>query len=217
MNTRFLLVIALICFGSVANATIRYVSQNPGSAPYSTIATAFSAAVTGDTIVLGPGSYVENHANTSKRIHMIGAGWDVCTWQGYIQMHNPASTGSVFEGIRFIGSGSHSLHTLSNTDSLTIRRCLFGAQAGYIPLYFAAGKAFVSDCVLNNASNHCSYIQTGANGNVVFRNVVFNATTVNTGWNAINGPNGGTIEVYNCVFLNFTTAFNVTGVPQVIA
>lgn len=213
---RILTVCSLLFAAVAANATIRYVSPNPGSAPFTTFSTAYNAAVTGDTIVLGPGSYVEPFGMTNKRVHVIGAGWDVCSWQGYIQIYNPASTGTVMEGIRFIGSGSHNINTISNVDSLTFRRCLFNAQAGYVPLYLTAGKTFVNDCVLNASTNHCVYLQTSANGNVVFRNTVFNMTTPVNGYYAISGSNGGTVEIYNSAFLNFVSAFNVTGVPQVI-
>lgn len=214
---RILTVCTLLATALVAQATIRYVSPNPGSAPYTTITAALADALSGDSIVLGPGNYVENIGNPSKRIHFIGAGWDVCTWSGYIQTYTANATGTVFEGIRFTGGGYYTIYNHSNVDSITIRRCDVGATPGWMPFYLSSGKTFINDCVLHSTSNHCIYVpsETGAS-NTVIRNSVFSCVTPHPGYNAISGANAGTIELYNCVFLNFTIPFNVTGVPQVI-
>jgi len=210
------LLIAALCCVSLANATIRYVSPNPGSAPYATITAAHTAAVTGDTIVVGPGNYPEALAVTAKKVHLIGAGWDICTWQGYLQFHNAFANGSAVEGFRFTAAGSHSVYCVTNVDSITVRRCFITPSASLMSVYAAAGRMYVSDCVLNSSSNAAFYIQNNANGNIVVRNTVFNCITPNNAYTAITGINNGTVEIYNCAFLNFTRQFDLTGVPQVI-
>jgi len=213
---RILTVCSLLFAAVAANATILYVSPNPGSAPYSTIATAYNAALTGDTIVLGPGTYTESFGIAGKRLHIIGAGWDVCTWNGYLSIYYAASTGTVIEGIRFPAGGYYTLYPYSDVDSVTIRRCNVSCTPGYMPLYLNCGKVFVNDCVLSAVNSSCAYVGNIANGNVVFRNTVFNLTTPAPSYSALTGPNGATVEIYNCTFLNFSTQFNITGVPQVI-
>lgn len=210
------LLIVVICCVSLANATIRYVSPNPGSAPYSTIAAAHVAAVNGDTIVVGPGNYPEALAVTSKKVHLIGAGWDVCNWQGYLQFHNAAANGSAVEGFRFTPAGSHSIYCLTNVDSVTVRRCFITPSASLMSIYATAGRMYINDCVLNSASNAAFYIQNSAGGNIVVRNTVFNCVTPNNAYTAMAGPHNGTVEIYNSVFLNFVRQFDLTGVPQVI-
>ncbi len=210
------LIAALLSTAAISHATIRFVSPNPGSAPFTSIATAYNTAVSGDTIVLGPGTYTESFGIAGKKIHFIGAGWDVCTWNGYVSIYYAGSTGTVFEGIRFPGGGYFTIYPYSDVDSVTVRRCNVSGASGYSPLYLNAGKVFVSDCVLSAVYNSCAYIGTLANGNVIFRNTVFNLTTPSTAYSSMYGPNGATVEIYNCVFLNFSTIFNVTGIPQVI-
>lgn len=213
---RFVLVCAFLLTCALAQATIRYVSPNPGSAPYSTVTAAFGAAVTGDTIVLGPGAYNESLNNTSKRIHFIGAGWDVCTWTGVFQFYTAGANGCVFEGIHFLGAGYYTFYNHSGVDSLTYRRCNISAFPGWLPLYLASGKTFINDCVLHANSSHAIYMAATTSGNTVIRNTVFNCMVPSVNNNALNGPNNGTVELYNCVFLNFVKPFEVIGVPQVI-
>jgi len=212
-----LLRLTLLCFilaAGVAQASIRYVSPNPGSAPYSTIAAAYGAAVNGDTIVVGPGNYPEALAVTSKKVHLIGAGWDVCTWQGYLQFHNAFANGSAVEGFRFTPAGSHSVYCLTLVDSITVRRCFITPSASLMSVYSQAGRIYINDCVLNSTSNAAVYFNTG--GGMVVRNTVFNCITPNNAYTAMAGPHTGTVEIYNSVFLNFTRQFDLTGIPQVI-
>lgn len=211
---RLVLLSALLAIASNAFATIRFVSPNPGSAPHSTITQAWSAAATGDTIVIGPGNYSENLNPNGKRIHFIGAGWDVCTWTGVFQVNGSAASGTTFEGIRFLGGGYYTFYNHSSVDSVTYRRCNILSIAGYVPLYLASGRTYVTDCVLHSNGGQAVYMTS--NGNMVFRNTVFNCITQSVNNNALNGPNGGTVEIYNCVFLNFVKPFEVTGIPQVI-
>lgn len=217
MNIRFLLFSALVCLlATSASATIRYVSLNPGSAPYSSIYAAFVAASTGDTIVLGPGAYNESFNIYDKRVHFIGAGWDVCTWAGTFQVYTSSATGTTYEGIRFLGGGYYTFYNHTSVDSLTYRRCDIASFVGWLPLYAASGKTFINDCVLHASSSYAIYVINNPGDNLVIRNTVFNCATPYVGYHAFYGTNNGTIELYNCVFLNFTQPFNLNGVPQVI-
>lgn len=214
--SRTLFFAAIMLFALTAHSAILYVSPNPGSAPYTTVTAAFGAAATGDTIVLGPGAYNENFNNFSKRIHIIGAGWDVCTWTGVCQFGTTNASRSVIEGIRFLGGGYYTFYNHTSVDSLTYRRCNIYALPGWMPFYLAAGKTFFTDCVLHSNSNHVLYFESAISGNAVIRNTVFNCLVPSVNNNALNGSNAGTIEIYNCVFLNFVKPFQLTGVPQVI-
>ncbi len=209
-------VVCLAVWGTCAFATIRYVSGNPGSAPYSTINAAFSAATSGDTIVVGPGNYSEILGNTVKRLHLIGAGWDVCNWVAYIHLGGTLVNGSVVEGFKINPLNSYSVYTYSGADSITIRRCNITPVNGYMPFYVAAGELFVNDCVINAQGNHAMFFQNDANASTVVRNSVFNSLTGSPAHTALSGTNNGTVELYNCVFTNWVQPFALTGVPQVI-
>jgi hypothetical protein len=213
-----LVVLSLVAAAQFCAAAIKFVSPNPGSAPYTTISAAYSAALTGDTIVIGPGAYTENLNFAYKRVHVIGAGWDQCTLTGVYQVYGATSTQSTFEGIRFLGAGYYTFYNHTSADSLTFRRCNISAATGWSTFYLSAGKTFVTDCVLHSNAGNVFYMEAGTSGNLVARNCVFTLSyvTPHPSYNAFYGVNAGTVEIYNCVFLNYVKPFALTGIPQVI-
>ncbi|MCB1058981.1 MAG: hypothetical protein KDB65_02005 [Calditrichaeota bacterium] len=219
MKLSKLLWVAVMVISSIqiSFATILFVSENPGSAPYSTIVAAYNVSATGDTIVVGPGNYTANLQINNRNLHIIGAGWDVCTWNGYCHTFNSGASGTTIEGFQFVGSGpTHTLYSYTNADSVTFRRCYVTSQSGYHAVYCAAGRVYITDCALVGNNSSCVNVTTAVDGNVVARNCVFSVNNANNSRYSFVGTNNGTIELYNNVFVNFINAFSVTGVPQVI-
>ncbi len=222
------LIALIVVGGSSANATLRYVSQT-GAGSYTLPSTAFTAAVVGDTILIGPGYYVE--ANTiviNKRCVWIGAGWDqtnIYLSGALINFNNTAGSGTSFEGFR-VSSSSSSVCMYSatnNVDSVSARRCLFVGGAGQPTVSWTSssgGRLYLEDCIAINNYVYANAIEGPRSGGVI-RNCVLvsNTTVVNgNGW-AIGTSNAftGTLEVYNCTFLNWDDIFNcVAGSPAAV-
>lgn len=212
----------MLVFGWMATsalATIRTVSPNPGSAQFQTLNAAYSAAVNGDTIVVGPGTYNEQISPHAKRLHWIGAGWDVCT-MGHPGSHGfnltAGSNRSIFEGFR-IAPAVYPIYVNNGVDSITVRRCLIiGSGASGIVHEF--GKLTIEDCILHETggAQNLQLLNSALTGNIVIRNTVFSHAITSGSYFAIQGNNGGVIELYNCVFLNHRNPFSITGIPQVI-
>lgn len=129
----FMQIIGTLCmffFTSLAIAETLVVDQS-GAGDYITIQEAINEASEGDTIQIGPGTYLE-HLNVKKNVSLIGAGpnftWlnsaskpDDNTVSGiYI---NKALSGTI-SGMR-ITANSHGIHFLVGGGSLTIRNCIF--------------------------------------------------------------------------------------------
>ncbi len=72
MKTLIGFTIALLCLTLTASATIRYVSAY-GGGQYTTLSAAYTAAVSGDTILIGPGTYSESSIASTKRLAWVGA------------------------------------------------------------------------------------------------------------------------------------------------
>lgn len=212
------LVATLIAVG-MAHATIRTVSPNPGSAQYLTLSTAYNAAVNGDTIVVGPGTYAEQITPHVKRLHWIGAGWDVCNWGhpgGYAANLGIGSSRTIIEGFR-LAAGFYPVYINNSVDSITVRRC-FLTTNGAPCIGHEFGKLTIEDCVLHEfgGAHNLAILTNALTGNIVIRNTVFSHTLTSGSYFAIAGINGGVIEIYNCVFVNHRNPFSITGIPQVI-
>jgi hypothetical protein len=211
-------IIAILFVVGISSATIRTVSPNPGSAQYQTLNTAYTAAVIGDTIVVGPGTYGEIVSST-KRLHWIGAGWDVCNWS-HPGTHSldifSGGTGTIVEGFR-MAPATYPIYLRNPTDSITVRRCLLVAT-GAPCIGHEFGRLTIEDCVLHStvALSNLQLLNSALTTNVVIRNTVFSIATPTGSTFAITGVNGGVVEIYNCTFLNQRNPFNISGIPQVI-
>ncbi len=209
-----LLALMLVLVGS-ASATIRYVSAS-GAGTYTTINSAVTAAVSGDTLLIGPGSFSVaaqiNEAN--KRYVVIGAGWDqtliTMTQEWYLNGANRSS----FEG--FYCNTSTFFGTSSAVDSSTFRRCRFNSTVTATPIlsWSSARSLTVEDCIFT-----ASYTTNGtgqitiANSNfpTTIRNTVFANSGTNTLTKALYGTStSGTVELYNCVFLGFSAPLTLS-------
>ena len=207
-----------------AHATIRYLSLT-GAGSYSTITAAYGAAVAGDTVLVGPGIWNENPPTFDKRLTWIGAGWDQTVWNGIGNAFfvGSNSDGSSFEGIRFqTGSSGYVIQASGTADSLSFRRCIIEKPVGSTaagPIYFTnvACRLYMEDCVIMGNVNGYSVLNM-PNAATLWRNCVF--AMVGTSNNPLfdGSATSGTTELYNCVFLNIRTLFNLpTGAQPVIA
>lgn len=199
-------------------ATIRYVSAQ-GVGQYTTMEAAGTAAVSGDTILVGPGSYFPpiglNFAN--KRLIWIGAGWDQTTVQlgGQIWYFNGTANRTSIEGINIQQTTlNYAIVITNNADSCSVRRSII--TSGYDNIRVGAGNAgrgvTVEDCILLLTNNTSAPSVTLTDGNYpsVFRNCVFahnNGITNSVTFSG--GAASGTLEIYNCVFLNQRVLFGL--------
>lgn len=211
----------MLILGSSANATLRYVSQT-GAGTYTLPSAAHTAAVTGDTILIGPGTYIEvNSILATKRLTWIGAGWDQTLIYGYanagvIQFNAVAATGSTFEGLRLIGGGPGQAgfyNSFASCDSITARRCMFngGINTNAITWIATNGRLYLEDCVVIHNYQFVNGIEGPRSGGMLRNCVVASSVTPSPGssWAIGSGTAAtGPLEVYNTVFLNWNTVFN---------
>lgn len=229
MKTKTILsALAIFLLALQANATIRYVSST-GAGTFTLPSAAHTAAVAGDTVLIGPGSYTEpGTLLVTKRLTWIGAGWDVTTinFSGGIhwQFNNATATGSTFEGIRInaFGSSIAFYNPTLNCDSITARRCMFVGGTSNTTVNFdnTGGRLYLEDCVVIMNYQFVNAILGPRSGGVIRNCVIAASVTPSEGnsWAVGSGTAlSGVLEVYNTVFLNWDFVFNiVTGSPAAV-
>ncbi len=211
----------MLLLGNSANATVRYVSQT-GAGTFTLPSAAHTAAVTGDTILVGPGTYIElSSVVITKRLTWIGAGWDQTLIYGYgnsgtFQFNATAATGSTVEGMRLNGGGASQAgiaNIVANCDSITLRRCLIvgGINTNAVNWPGAGGRLYLEDCVIIHNYQFVNAIEGPRAGGLLRNCVVASAVTPSpaNSW-AIGSATAATgpLEVYNTVFLNWNVVFN---------
>jgi hypothetical protein len=220
MKILVVLTVALLIVSLPAEATVRYVSAY-GGGDYTTLSAAYSAAVSGDTILIGPGTYSEGVITSSKRLAWVGAGWDqtLVTFTSYFRIQNATATGSLIEGMRIEAGGNYGLHLYNSVDSVTVRRCFLKGTSVYgVVIEAVGGRLDVEDCIVVQTGTYYAAVHT-PNAPSLFRGCVFAyaATTTRPCFENTSGS-AGTLEIYNCVFLNWGQIFNLTsGAQPVIA
>jgi len=210
---------ALMLFVSSASfATIRFVSAQ-GAGQYTTMDAAGNAAVTGDTVLVGPGTYAPAGMNfPNKRLIWIGAGWDQTTVQLNNNLWYFNSTGANRTSIEGFNvqqtTGQYAVVATNNVDSCSIRRSVIAS--GYDNIRCGGGNPgrsiTVEDCILILTGNTSAPNVTLPDGNYpsVYRNCVIaqqNGITNSVGFTGVS--TSGTLEIYNCVFLNQRILFNL--------
>ncbi len=212
--------LALMLLSATASfATIRFVSAQ-GAGQYTTIDAAGAAAVTGDTILVGPGTYLPAGVNfPNKRLIFIGAGWDQSTvnLNSVIWYVNGAGANRTsIEGFNIQQTGGNYCLVITGTvDSSSVRRCIIASP--YDNVRAGGGNTgrsvTVEDCILilNGNTNAPNVTLSDGNYPTVFRNCVIaqhNAIPNSPTFNG--GATTGTLEIYNCVFLNARTLLNLS-------
>ncbi|MCC6476973.1 hypothetical protein IT157_07950 [bacterium] len=201
-------IIAVIACALSAQATIRTVNSN-GTGQYLEIYLAVNAAVTGDTILIAPGtynSYSDNPNINGKKLHVIGAGWDLVTTKSFT-VQGAGATRTIIEGVN---TGSNYISLSSGADSLIVRRCRT------IQVSFSSLVLIVEDCILATSGDCFSYAQYLNNVLLTFSHCLFvntNASPANN-HNAIDIGYGtqsysGTVLVQNCAFVNYNKPFDL--------
>lgn len=212
--------IALMLFlATTANATIRFLSAQ-GAGQYTTIDAAASAAVTGDTILIGPGTYSVSGVNQAgKRLIWIGAGWDqtIVNMSSIWYFNTAGQNRSSVEGLNIQGGAG--FQGANNCDSSTVRRCLIANPQANCDWQGGRGLV-VEDCILYATSNSGwpNIYVSNANYPTVIRNCVFAQAQSNVnGFSFSGGAASGTVEIYNCTFVNTRQwlALNTAGGPVI--
>jgi pectinesterase len=211
------MLLTLLLAVSAAQATTRFVSAQ-GAGQYTTLNAAATASASGDTILVGPGTYSTGQINeASKRLTWIGAGWD----QTIINLNNqlwyintgPGANRTSIEGMRINNPGNYIFYVVNNADSITIRRCWLTSGYDQVRVASQGGRGVsVEDCILAMSSSTGSEHISLPDGNypTVVRGCVFaDIQAGNTNSAFIGGASSGTLEVYNCVFLNERLLFSL--------
>jgi hypothetical protein len=217
--------VMLICSLN-AFATIRYVSAT-GAGSYTVINIAANAAVSGDTILIGPGTYSLTGSinEVNKKLIYIGAGWDqsIVNMTGDTWWINSAgASGTSFEGLQ-VNSNQAQFTIANSADQVAFRRCYFGNTStnNRIVLASTGRGVTMEDCILlMNSSTSGSPVITITDSNYpsTFRNCVFVNRGGSNNCRAIGGAStSGTVELYNCVFLNYQAplALSASGGPVI--
>lgn len=203
---------ALLLYAVLANAAILRVSPN-GSAPYTTIMAAYTAAVNGDTIVVGPGTYTDPITST-KRLKVIGAGWDQAST--YYWYFNTGSTGSSLEGLYMQNSGaSDVVYAYATADSITISRCWLYSNHYYCGFERQAstGKwSTIQDCIFTGyyAINGQDFIRA-AGDSMIVRNCLFAHPSSTVAGQCVVDGAPRFLSMTNNVCVNVREIFNLTG------
>lgn len=113
-----LAILLTLLLSLAAAANIIFVTPN-GSGDYFTILSAYNASAAGDTILIGPGTYNESVTSINRRLHIIGAGFDVASTLKFT--FNTGGSRSTVEGMRFDQSSNDAM-VFSSSDSVTVRR-----------------------------------------------------------------------------------------------
>lgn len=169
----------LIAFGFYANAfaTIRRVNNNPGVVPvaslvYIDFASALSDALNGDTLYIEPSPATYGNVQLSKRITVIGNGYDIGKNQGITSPLPYNLNESKFGNFSFMAGSENShiigLRLVSNAgisaNGVKITRCRFDTDLG-----FAASNIFVDQCFFGESG---SIFANGLNTNNVVKNTI---------------------------------------------
>lgn len=211
MKTKLIFILAVVLMAVQSQATTRFVSSQ-GAGAFTTIGAAISAAVSGDTILIGPGTFNEAPSANSKKLVVIGTGWDQTI---VTQLWNigASSNGSVLEGLLIDGTtGNYGVQIQS--DSITIRRCFIRSGFEQVRCGAVGGRGVtVEDCILlHTASNATPHVRiSDLNVPTVVRGCLLANLQGNTNNFAfLGGATSGTVEVYNCVFVNHRLVFNLS-------
>ncbi|MBK6766711.1 MAG: hypothetical protein IPG71_10455 [bacterium] len=179
MNKRLLMTLIISVMAVNAHATIRTVNQF-GTAQFTTVQAAVSAAATGDTILIAPGTYVETPSFSTKVLTIIGAGWDLTTIDGggstAWTLSGVGVIGSVLEGMD-CPSSNLSFNLSTNGDSVTVRRCRLRSTGNIVISGTNGKRLYLEDCLLTSAVNGSMInVSVTAGGGFVAKGCIFGFT-----------------------------------------
>jgi len=206
-------------------AGIRSVGLNQ---TYTTLTSAYNAAVNDDTLLISPGVYSETVSST-KRLHWIGAGHDRVIIYGRLIL-NAGSDGTRIEGLYAIGGYFNAgiVQLAAGIDLIEIKRCRI--RNTYATATYEAygiqrtaslgGRLTLESCILEQPFNGSTWgAHLDLNGDVVtIKNTIFcnygNDNSQNIRRRAFrNLPQSLSVE--NCVFTNFSLIFDLAITPPI--
>lgn len=197
------LTLILICFGLIANATIRQVDQNPNrpNGYYSNLQVAVNAAIAGDTIFIYPANSTYGDITITKKLHFFGFGFDG-TINGVSRISNiyfdttaspnSSPSGSSLQGltINYITCSKPSINNIK------INGCYFNSSQIQIASNSTGWQ------ILNNLLN--TSIEISNSTNVLISNNIFISSA-----NGIYYSNSSTVVISNNIFFNWRYFYNV--------
>ncbi len=203
-----LAILLTLLLSLAAAANIIFVTPN-GSGDYFTILSAYNASAAGDTILIGPGTYNESVTSINRRLHIIGAGFDVASTLKFT--FNTGGSRSTVEGMRFDQSSNDAM-VFSSSDSVTVRRCMLKNTSLWVLLIAPAnGRMYVEDCIFLRTftgGSGLDLVSVSSGGRSYFRNCLFASHLASNNHNAVDGSTTRT-EFHNCTFLGFNDVFNM--------
>ncbi|MBK6765190.1 MAG: hypothetical protein IPG71_02430 [bacterium] len=215
MMKTFLTFVLVALLAACSFATIIEV---PGDAV--TIQSAHNTAASGDTVLLGPGTFTENLVFTKKLI-LIGSGFStpaLCRLAGQLRL-NSGSSGTTIEGLRIEHSSHHSMIISATVDSIVLRRMLISDMAtGYSTLVqYSSGSLLIKDCALlhvyaggGGQSTEANLLNSGGGAVVIENCLLANANTTSTPYRTLQGTYSSLV-VANCSFVGPRTLLGLNG------
>lgn len=219
--TSIILLITKLCFAQTPQIALVRPSNNTTQI-FTTLQTAYAAAINDDVIYLPGGGYYLTGDSIAKKIHIIGAGLNfdstVVTGKTIIYIDNyltimPTSMGASIEGIEInsnninggISNGSQQINIKNckmnrlqngNGNNSIIKNCI-------IPLgIISCSNSLVENCIIGNSGYACISAT-----NSTIQNCIFTAPT--NGCDILFG-------VLNCTFKNNIFPTNCTDSPTSI-
>lgn len=206
---RFLISLAILFVEAISSlGAVRYVAKhgldaNPGTQaePWLTIQCAVTNVASGDTILIGEGTYTENVAFTNS-IHMLTliGGHNTNDWSWAPGSHPTIIAGAAGARIQLGGKSSDyaGLPSVSNT---IVGLTLAGVQYGIITPYHATAKSTVtiSHCVITNQGAGYGIYGYGACDFKII-NTIFSKADIGIYHNGSAGITG-TNYIFNCTFV----------------
>ena len=162
---------------------------------YKTLATAVTAAKSGDTIVLGEGKYtlygVNSEGHTKgKDLTFVGQGADKTGWNIGAEVPDPANFGTEYNGdYSFDGAGTITFR------NMTLR----SGSADYLG-FIRADNTVVEDCIINGKTFYWGYTSA------TFKNTTFNCPSGDYALWTYSSP---TMTFNNCTFNSSGKVINV--------
>lgn len=221
MKKQLWMVLVVAMLAVSGQAAIRTVNQF-GTAQYVTVQAAINAAVTGDTVLIAPGTYFESPTFNSKSLTIIGAGWDLTTIDGggnaCWALSGVPILGSLIEGMDNTTT-SVSISYSTNSDSVTFRRCRMRSTGNAAVSGVNGKRLYLEDCLLTSTFNgNMITVSTIAGGGFVMRGCVLGCTGgTQTSTIYLSGANSGVVEITNCTFVSVRVPFNLSGVQPLVA
>lgn len=169
---------------------------------YSTINAAITAAATGDTVSVMPGTYVQN-VTVNKSIVLYGQQGIPCATNilpdtGAGVTFAAGSSGATIEGFTVEASQADGIVSTANVTPIYIYNCVV-QNCGWDGIEFWNGGLYVQNCVVQSNLQDGIYTQGGTH-------FVYNSIFVNNRRYGLENSGGAMYHEYNCLWGN-TYAF----------